>query len=123
MLLASCVCTAQLPPALTSGPWKLTAIGFDYEGDGKADRDMWKPCRAGTTFTFNPDGSGSNYKGPQPCGNPGANPLPFTWVAEGPNAFAMKQGPNTEHVTIRSITQASLVLYMQDAKLLLTLGK
>jgi hypothetical protein len=106
-----------------SGVWKLRAMVFDFDADGKVDRDLWQDCREGSTFSFQPDGSGVQYKGPKPCGKPALNPAPFTWADIDPMNFSIQQGAATEIVRIVSATDNELRLYWTKSKLLLRLER
>lgn len=113
--------TAQTNPL--TGTWKLRAMGFDFDADGKSDRDLWRDCREGSTFTFNADGSGSQYKGTKPCGNPAQNPASFTWHAIDPLNFSMEQGSSSELVHVVSQSATELHLYWTKTKLLIRLER
>ncbi|MGC4057102.1 MAG: lipocalin family protein [Chitinophagaceae bacterium] len=105
------------------GTWKVTAMAFDFDGDGQSDRDLWRPCREGSTFTFREDGNGNQYKGAKPCGNPAQNPVPFHWSSTGADMISMQQGANSELVQMLYVGTGSLKLYWKKSKLLLQLER
>lgn len=125
-LISLLLLTAAFTPArsqttlqqLTGAPWPIVSIGLDYDGDGTADRDFTEACDAGTTMTFNADGTGAYFRGATPCDKAKPVASPFTYAAEGAGKFSMTLDGKTEPVSVKAADAKNLTLYFTKTKAL-----
>ncbi len=105
------------------GLWKVTTMGIDANADGAVETNIWKDCNAGTTMDFKVGGTGSYYKGENPCNTKGGNPQSFMWEVNAEGNILIKAMGKPDVLVFKKKSATTATLYFTDAKFLYGLTK